>query len=40
MMAAANVPTARSILCTDPTALATALDTFGPPYVVKDDGLA
>jgi len=27
-------------LCTDPDEVAEALDAFGPPYVVKDDGLA
>jgi phosphoribosylamine--glycine ligase len=40
VMAAANVPTARSLVCTDDASLAAALDAFGPPYVVKDDGLA
>jgi phosphoribosylamine--glycine ligase len=40
VMRAANVPTARSVLCTDADALASALDEFSPPYVVKDDGLA
>jgi phosphoribosylamine---glycine ligase len=40
VMAAANVPTARSILCTDGDQLSAALDAFDPPYVVKDDGLA
>ncbi len=40
VMAAAGVPTARSHVCTDPEQAATALDAFGPPYVVKDDGLA
>jgi phosphoribosylamine--glycine ligase len=40
VMAAANVPTAGSFLCTDDASLAAALDAFGPPYVVKDDGLA
>jgi phosphoribosylamine--glycine ligase len=40
VMAAAGVPTARSHLCADPSAVAAALDEFGPPYVVKDDGLA
>ena len=39
-MAAANVPTARSYLCTTPAEAAEALDAFGAPYVVKDDGLA
>ncbi|WP_156723461.1 phosphoribosylamine--glycine ligase [Streptomyces apocyni] len=40
VMAAAGVPTARSYVCTTPDEAAAALDAFGPPYVVKDDGLA
>src|SRR5690606_4724714 len=40
VMAAAGVPTARSRTCTEPGEAARALDEFGPPYVVKDDGLA
>jgi phosphoribosylamine--glycine ligase len=40
VMAAAGVPTGRSVTCTDAAEAARALDTFGPPYVVKDDGLA
>ncbi|MEJ7707212.1 MAG: phosphoribosylamine--glycine ligase [Nocardioidaceae bacterium] len=40
VMAAAGIPTAHSHLCETPDEVATALDTFGPPYVVKDDGLA
>ncbi|NJP68792.1 phosphoribosylamine--glycine ligase [Streptomyces spiramenti] len=40
VMAAAEVPTARSYLCTTAEEVAEALDAFGPPYVVKDDGLA
>ena len=43
IMAAAGVPTARSVTWTvddDPARLAEALDRFGPPYVVKNDGLA
>ncbi|MFD8920147.1 phosphoribosylamine--glycine ligase [Streptomyces sp. NPDC059569] len=40
VMAAANVPTARSYVCTTPEQIDEALDAFGPPYVVKDDGLA
>jgi phosphoribosylamine---glycine ligase len=40
VMAAAQVPTARSYLCTTPEEAEEALDAFGPPYVVKDDGLA
>ncbi|MEV8211912.1 phosphoribosylamine--glycine ligase [Streptomyces sp. NPDC079189] len=40
VMAGAGVPTARSYVCTDPAGIDTALDAFGAPYVVKDDGLA
>ncbi|WP_370085471.1 phosphoribosylamine--glycine ligase [Streptacidiphilus sp. MAP12-16] len=40
VMAAAGVPTARSYVCTTADEAATALDAFGAPYVVKDDGLA
>lgn len=40
VMAAAGVPTARAVSCTDADAAARAVDRFGPPYVVKDDGLA
>ncbi|MFJ4619765.1 phosphoribosylamine--glycine ligase [Streptomyces sp. NPDC088812] len=40
VMAAAGVPTARSYVCTTPDEVAEALDAFGAPYVVKDDGLA
>ncbi len=40
VMAAAGMPTARSVTCTTPDEVAAALDRFGPPYVVKDDGLA
>jgi phosphoribosylamine--glycine ligase len=40
VMNAAGVPTAAAQLCTTPDEVATALDAFGPPYVVKDDGLA
>jgi phosphoribosylamine--glycine ligase len=40
VMAAAGVPTARAHVCTNPDEVAAALDDFGPPYVVKDDGLA
>jgi phosphoribosylamine--glycine ligase len=40
VMAAAGVPTAASRVCTDLDEVAVALDEFGPPYVVKDDGLA
>jgi phosphoribosylamine--glycine ligase len=40
VMAAAGVPTGRSAVCVTPDEVAAALDRFGPPYVVKDDGLA
>ena len=40
VMAAAEVPTARSYVCTTPEEADAALDAFGAPYVVKDDGLA
>ncbi|GGP71604.1 phosphoribosylamine--glycine ligase [Streptomyces abikoensis] len=40
VMASANVPTARAYVCTTPEEIDEALDAFGPPYVVKDDGLA
>jgi phosphoribosylamine--glycine ligase len=39
-MTAAGVPTAAARLCTTADEVAAALDAFGPPYVVKDDGLA
>jgi phosphoribosylamine--glycine ligase len=40
VMAAAEVPTAMAHVCTSAAEVASALDAFGPPYVVKDDGLA
>ncbi|MGZ4637832.1 MAG: phosphoribosylamine--glycine ligase, partial [Actinomycetes bacterium] len=40
VMAAAGVPTARAIVATTADEAARALDELGPPYVVKDDGLA
>jgi phosphoribosylamine--glycine ligase len=40
VMAAAGVPTALAYACTDEAAVRRALDDLGPPYVVKDDGLA
>jgi phosphoribosylamine---glycine ligase len=40
VMAAAGVPTAAAYACTDVEAAKQALVEFGPPYVVKDDGLA
>ena len=40
VMAEAEVPTAMAHVCTTLDEVAEALDDFGPPYVVKDDGLA
>jgi phosphoribosylamine---glycine ligase len=40
VMAAAGVPTSVSAVATTADEAARALDQFGPPYVVKDDGLA
>ncbi|NAZ76361.1 phosphoribosylamine--glycine ligase [Kineococcus sp. T13] len=40
VMAAAAVPTAMARLCTTEEEVADALDAFGAPHVVKDDGLA
>jgi len=40
VMAAAGVPTAGARTCTTAAEVDEALDVFGPPYVVKDDGLA
>ncbi|UUU32789.1 phosphoribosylamine--glycine ligase [Streptomyces sp. CA-210063] len=40
VMAGAGVPTARSYVCTTHDEVDEALDAFGAPYVVKDDGLA
>ena len=40
VMTAAGVPTAAAHTCTTRDEVAAALDEFGPPYVVKDDGLA
>ncbi len=40
VMASAGVPTAMAHVCTTPEQVESALDAFGPPYVVKDDGLA
>jgi phosphoribosylamine--glycine ligase len=40
VMAAAGVPTAMARLCTTVDEVADALQSFGPPFVVKDDGLA
>lgn len=40
VMAAAGVPTARARVATTLAEAEAALDELGPPYVVKDDGLA
>lgn len=40
VMAAAGVPTAEARVCTSAPEVESALDAFGAPYVVKDDGLA
>lgn len=40
VMIAAGVPTADARTCTSIDEVAAALDAFGAPYVVKDDGLA
>jgi phosphoribosylamine--glycine ligase len=39
-MSAAGIPTAASRTCTTDAEVDLALDAFGPPYVVKADGLA
>lgn len=40
VMAAAEVPTALAHVCENEAQIVAALDAFGAPYVVKDDGLA
>ena len=40
IMTAAGVPTAAAVACTDQDQVRSALERFGAPYVVKDDGLA
>ena len=40
VMSDAGVPTAKSFTCTTQAEIEKALDAFGAPYVVKDDGLA
>src|SRR3954451_943588 len=40
VMRVAKVPTAKACLCTNEAEVTAALAEFGPPYVVKDDGLA
>ena len=40
VMASAAVPTAEAAVCETPAELEAALDRFGAPHVVKEDGLA
>lgn len=40
VMAAADVPTARAHVCTDLEQVMDAVEAFGAPHVIKDDGLA
>lgn len=40
VMASAGVPTAEAAVCDTPAELEVALDRFGAPHVVKEDGLA
>ena len=40
VMRDAGVPTARSFTCSSQSEIEKALDSFGAPYVVKNDGLA
>jgi len=40
VMAAADIPTAAARTCSSDAEAGDALDAFGPPYVVKADGLA
>ena len=40
VMTAAGVPTAAAVSTADIGEVVAALDSFGPPFVVKDDGLA
>lgn len=40
VMASAGVPTALARVCTEDSQVIAALDAFGAPHVVKDDGLA
>ncbi len=40
VMVAAGVPTAAAVACQTESEATAALDRFGPPYVVKADGLA
>lgn len=40
VMLSAGIPTARALSCSSIDQVVNALDEFGAPYVVKDDGLA
>lgn len=40
VMSAAGIPTAKARTCATESGVSAALDEFGPPYVVKADGLA
>jgi phosphoribosylamine--glycine ligase len=40
VMHAAGIPTAAALVCESTAQVQAALTRFGPPYVVKDDGLA
>nr|WP_286189613.1 phosphoribosylamine--glycine ligase [Sanguibacter hominis] len=40
VMAAADVPTAQAYVCVTLAEVEAAVDAFGAPYVIKDDGLA
>jgi phosphoribosylamine--glycine ligase len=40
VMTAAGIPTAQAVTCGTEAEVARALERFGPPYVVKADGLA
>lgn len=40
IMAMADVPTAMARMCHSIDEVEDAIDSFGPPYVIKDDGLA
>ena len=40
IMNSAGIPTAQALVCSTISDLEVALDSFGAPYVVKDDGLA
>lgn len=40
IMSAAGIPTGLAHVCSDVNQVIDAIDCFGPPYVVKEDGLA